>query len=198
MLAKVDDLKSWPGIPSDQDDFLTTIITAVSLRASKFCHRWLEKKTIEAEYHDGGSQTLWSRAWPVVEVTAVKEATDFAFDDADELTDADDYVCVKDEGRFVRVGCLWLPGRDTVSIDYTGGYTDPATDPDEIEEGEEFPPADLQYAIIEQCRYLWQRRNELGLTSVSAGQGSVTQISMTPWLPSVEAALKPYVRRAYG
>lgn len=192
MLAKLTDIQSWPGLSGTDDAFMTLLIEAASALFADVCDRTLEKTAVTADLHDGGARDIHVRAYPIVSVAAVKEAVDYAFDDATALTADDDYYVHVGGDRISRIGTTWLAGRDTVQVSYTGGYVDPADTPGENERA---VPADLQHACGEQVRFWYLRCNDIGLTTVSHGQDQITQITKAPLLPSVRAVLDRYRRR---
>ena len=55
-------------------------------------------------------------------------------------------------------------------------------------------PDDLQYSCIEQCAYLFQNKDRLGLALVAAEGGRIQQFPKIDLLPSVSAVLSKYER----
>jgi hypothetical protein len=53
---------------------------------------------------------------------------------------------------------------------------------------------DIAGAVDHQVAYLWHRRNELGIASVSGDAGSVS-VGADSWLPWVKVILEQYRRR---
>ncbi|MFB3893223.1 MAG: carbohydrate-binding protein [Phycisphaerae bacterium] len=61
-------------------------------------------------------------AWPIVSIASVKEALNNAFSTATALVADSDYYSQPAAGKLWRMG-WWLPGRQTVQVVYSGGYT---------------------------------------------------------------------------
>jgi len=76
-------------------------------------------------------------------------------------------------------------------VTYTGGYILPGTSPT----GNQIAlPDDLEQVCIEQVAYWYQRREQLGLTSVSNGDTTVQQFQSSDLLPQVKSVLAHYER----
>ncbi len=76
-------------------------------------------------------------------------------------------------------------------VTYTGGYILPGTSPT----GNQIAlPDDLEQVCIEQVAYWYQRRSQLGLSSVSNGDTTVQQFVSSDLLPQVQAVLSHYER----
>src|SRR5207249_3865919 len=81
--------------------------------------------------------------------------------------------------------------REIARVTYAGGYVLPGT----IPIGNQTAlPDELEAACIEQTTYWYQRRNQLGLTSISGEGGSIQQFSSLDLLPHIRAILKAYER----
>ena len=191
MLAKLADLKSWLKITDSVDDaLLTQLLTGVSERFAQACNRTLERASL-TEYHDGGIGAVSLKAYPIESVTSVKEAWDGDFDAATALTENSDWKQDPATGLIHRVLGVFLSGINSVQVVYTGGYLPP----DQTPSGEQVAvPNDIQQAVIEQCRFAWQRRDELGLRSIGVGGGTWSLVMDKEWLPTVKAVILKYRR----
>ncbi len=191
MLAKLDDLKRWLNISDTNDDaLLTQLLEGVSGRFAQACNRTLERAEL-TEYHDGGAGVVHLLAYPIESITSIKETLDGDFDSAEVLTEHTDYEQDTNSGLVYRLYGNWLDGIRTVQVIYTGGYLPP----DQIPSGNQVVvPKDIQFAVLEQCRFLWQRKDELGLRSVGIGGGSWSLVVDKAWLPSVVDVIKRYKR----
>jgi hypothetical protein len=76
-------------------------------------------------------------------------------------------------------------------VTFAGGYVLPGNTPGT---GQTALPAELEQAAIEQCAYWYQRRDQLGLTSVSGEGGSISNFTALDLLPGVRAVLNKYER----
>ncbi len=185
MLAKLSDLKLWFKLTDTVDDvLLTKLLVGLGKKAMRDCNRIFERQVSRTETRDGGSEDIWTDLVTIETVTSVKEASNLDFAGVDDLVENSDYYVDKEKGKLHRMGDIrWLSGRYTVRYIYTGGWLDPATTP--VPAGAELVPDDVQDAIVTQARFLWKRKEDIGLTSVGAGGGSWTIVQKTPWLPEV-------------
>jgi len=76
-------------------------------------------------------------------------------------------------------------------VTYTGGYILPGASPT----GNQIAlPDDLEQVCIEQVAYWYQRRSQLGLSSLSNGDTMVQRFVSSDLLPQVQAVLSHYER----
>ena len=87
-----------------------------------------------------------------------------------------------------------MAGRGVIRVVYKGGYVAPA---DTVDTGETALPDDLREAAIEQSQFIFKRRNDIGLTSVSTNGMSISKYSAMDLLPNVKKILERYRRIAY-
>jgi hypothetical protein len=193
MLVKLQDLKNWLEITgSGSDALLTQLATGLGAEADLFCRRKLEKQT-KTELFDPVGQSLFVAAYPIIAITSIKESLDQDWENVEALTAGDDYVIYADRGQIARKWTVWLPGRQTVQVVYSGGYVDPVTTPGT---GEQAVPADLQRAILMQARYEWQRKDRVGATRITMQDGSAAFEQPIDLLPTVKQVLERYRRYA--
>ena len=78
---------------------------------------------------------------------------------------------------------------------YSGGYFLPGMDPS-IQHSNIPPslPDDLQQSCVEQCAYLYQSKDRLGLLMVAQEGGRIQQFPKIDFLPSVASVLAKYER----
>jgi len=200
MLAKLYDntenglgLKNWLEIgeaDSQYDSRLTGLLKAVSGRFEGDCKRLLRRQENVEEIHDGGGRGICLRTYPIESIASVKESYNQDWDNAADLVEKQAWVAVKKAGVLYRMNFpRWRPGVQTVRVIVTGGYVLPAEAP---LAGQIVLPVEIQFAILEQCRFLWQRRGELGIGSAGAGGGSWEIANKEPWLSSVQRVLNRY------
>ncbi len=81
--------------------------------------------------------------------------------------------------------------REVGKVIYSGGYTLPG---DTAADGATALPDLIEQAACDQIAYWYQRRNQLGLTSLTTQGGSISQPSAQDLLPHVQAVIKQYER----
>jgi len=201
MLAKLYDnsgnglgLKNWLEIADTDTQFdalLTGLLMGVSSRFENDCHRGLTRQEAIVEILDGGRPSICLFRYPIESVTEVVQSRTQDWDNGDVMTEPLSYTTDKKSGILHRYPLRWLPWKQSIRVTYTGGFVLPG---DTVGEGQIALPEDIQFAVLEQCRYLWLRRKELGMESVGMGSGTWTLANKDPWLPSVASV----IRRYYG
>lgn len=201
MLATVDQLKIRNGIAAtdtDHDEVFSQILAGVSDRLARVAGRIYDGKpvleksslTVYLSVGDYGVEDLWLPAWPVVSVTSIKEAVYEDFDSVDALTALSEYQIDNGTGRLHRIG-FWLQGMRTVKVAYTGGYTAAGEIPGT---GETELPQDIVEAALQQASFIWQRRDQLGLSGQAAQGGSISMYARDTLLPEVRDTMASYAR----
>jgi len=180
---------------TNDDEMLHSIIKGVSAVFDRFCNRNLILNTTDAtEYYSGGIQKISLSRYPVVSITSVTESADWDWDNETALTADDDYHLMTDRGILHRASSRWLGGNETVRVVYKGGYNPAADTPGTGETG---LPYDIEESALLQSMFTYKRRDDLGLSSVSAMGGSISKFSAIKLLPEVENIFKAYRRSPY-
>lgn len=134
----------------------------------------------------GGKRIILPR-YPICSITSIKESIDYDFDNTDALEEDTDYRVLYDKGIIYRINGKWLTQEDGIEIKYRGGFVSagqlPGTDETAISN-------DLREAAIEQASFIYKRRMDIGLTSVSADGGSISSFSAMDLLPLVKQTLE--------
>jgi len=158
MLASLTDLKARLKITgTDQDSFLTTLLT----NASEMLKSWIGRE-IEAadydEYYDGGKGYIILKHWPVNSLTALKEVWA-----SGEETDVDstDYVLYSESGLIVLRSGSFVDRLQGVHVQYNAGWS---TVPEEIQEAT-LQLASMLYKLAD------QGEGRLGKNSISVPSG---------------------------
>ena len=160
------------------DDLLTMIITKVSARIETYLNTTFEKIQ-RTKYFDAGRRYCYLPAFPI-DLTA---ALTVLLDSAVQVKDVD-YVVWENEGLIeFFFDTIYLQPKQIV-VTWTGGYLTYSDLPEE-----------LQYAAVLQSAYMFRRRKDLGLSSVSMPDGSVSVNSPTDLLPDVKNILNSIRRR---
>ena len=173
-LARVKDSLGITG--SSEDQALTNVISAVSLRMQRYMKRDIVQGTATAEKYDGDGRcdTLQLRNFPVispptpvvrVEGTAV---TDFELDaETGHLIRLDNYS-----------GKVWDRGRRNIEVDYTHGYST--------------VPEDLAQAALDQVNLVWSRRGQTIRDRGSVLESGSAQYLTGPWASGVVETMWSY------
>jgi|GEM_PF-703485 len=191
-LADVRTRLGYPTTTTDDDDMIYDAIRGVSAQFDSYCNRTLLlNATAATETYDGGGELLVVKRYPIVSVTSVKEATDYDFDNADALTVNSAYRLMEEKGIIASLNGRFITGADVVQVVYTGGYVAPS---DTVGTGETALPDDIREAAIEQVSFLVKRKDDIGLTAVSAQGVNITKFSPIDLLPNVKRILNKYRR----
>ena len=179
-LAPVADLKTFLDLTvATYDTFLGTLLDQVSLRIENFLNRKMEK-VARSVYFNAGRRTYHLPAYPI-DLTAALSVTY----DGTAQTINDDYWVWEDEGLIEFQSPLSYSEPKQVLIAWTGGYA--AT---------ENIPSDVQMAVIMQAAFVFRRRKDIGVSSISLPDGSLSVNVPLKLLSEVENMLRPYRRTA--
>jgi len=156
MLATLDEVKDWLGIPLDNteyDDTIQMIMDSTEQSIYNYCDTEFELTTIANEVLDGNSSdTIIPRYWPVNSVSEIKWGT--KPDGSDGVVIDSDYYQVKDDSVILQ-NFVTPFERSTISISYTYGY--------------DGVPPDVKLAFIQCVEAVYRRksRKTIGMSSRS-------------------------------
>jgi hypothetical protein len=178
LLATLDDVKTFlEKTDTTHDDLLELIITKVSARIELYLNRNLEK-TERTQYFDAGRRIYSLPAIPI-DLTATLTVT--VDDEVQDIND--DYFVWESEGL---IEFYTAPDRTQpkqVKIVWSGGYTSTTV------------PEDIQYAAILQSAFVFRRRKDIGVNSLSTPDGSLSVNAPIDLLPEVKSILKSLRRK---
>lgn len=186
--------------PDTQDDRrLARAIKSASARIEKYCGRLFEQKARTRQYGiPRGATSMFVDAYPILDASTTPSATApvINVDSAREfgsgtLVDVDNYYLKKRTGeiQFDRISLDWGPG--AMKIVYTGGI---AATPQGIVDAQ----PDLAEAVDLTVSYWFQRRQEVGLRTVSAEGGSISSFSPSALTDDVTEILEQFRKVAFG
>jgi Phage gp6-like head-tail connector protein len=172
------------------DDLLTNFIKGTSARIENDCNRSFGYSAQTDEFQADETELRLSR-YPL------DENADIAFSKlnrrSDGWQDLEDVEFVPRKGCVISVWNRIGVWKEQIRVSYAGGYLLPgATAPDGTN-----PPAlpdDIEQAVVEQCVYLYQNKDRLGVTGMSGQGGGFQQFSKLDLIPSVQAVVKKYER----
>lgn len=192
-LCTLTDVKTRLGIEDkpDFDTIINSIITGIDGMFDNYCGRPLlmnsEDVTEEYSSEDCREYLLFNR-YPIISITSIKEASDYDFENATALVLNTDYRPSNKglNGIIYRISDYWLAGDGVIESKYRGGYCGAGETPSQ---GEYALPAELREAAITQAIFLFKRKDDIGLSSVSSQGGSISKFADVELLPLVKQIL---------
>lgn len=176
LLASLTNVKLFLEIThTTHDTLLTLLLTQISKRVETFLNRNMEKAE-RTQYFNAGRKYYFLPAYPID-----SEATLTVTDDGTVQTVDDDYFVWHEDGMIEFDTTPTRTDPKQIAITWTGGYADA-----------DAVPADIQMATIMQVAFIFRRRKDIGLNSISLPDGSISVNAPTELLPEVKAVLKSY------
>lgn len=175
------------------DDLITQLIPGVSAQIEGYLRRHTEQKE-RAELHsiDHLENKIFLNGTPVLATpeAVVKNDDDRVFD-ADTIVDADEYVLNLNTGLIEFDEHIPETGEDVIEVTYTGGMASSTT---------AFIAAfpDVAMATDLQLAYLFQRLDNIGLSTFSGEGANVVQQEPTQLLKAVKQILDLRRRKVPG
>jgi hypothetical protein len=192
MLTTLTTLKARLGIDTfdvKDDAVLTSFIQLVSARFENECNRKFGYAQNTVDEFQGDEMELRVSRFPIDETQLISFS---------RLTKASEgWQAVTDAEYVLRHGCvvslLSEIGREQeqLRVQYSGGYVLPGNT---VGAGQVALPDDLQQSCVEQCAWLFQNKDRLGMVVIAQEGGRIQQFGELDLLPSVKAALGRYER----
>lgn len=175
------------------DAVLDGFIAAVSGRFDKETNRTLAYAAAATYDFRGDEMNLVVDRYPIVSVTSFSLKTT---EDAGFVAQTGIDYLVNGTRSIVELGASLGTSREIGRVTFAGGYVLPGTTPSGSQTA---LPDEIEQACVEQCAYLYQNKDRLGLSSISGAGGSISKdpvsvVSPLSLLPSVMAVLKKYER----
>ncbi len=173
------------------DVLLTNFLALTSARFENECNRSFGYRLNEVDEFQADETELRVKRYPIDEAQPISFLRLSKASEGWQTVAGAEYVlrrgCVislvseigrwKEQSRVTYSGGYWLP--DSAGVQ-------PAGCP--------LLPDDVQQAAVEQIAYLYQNKDRLGLTDISAEGGRIHQFNTLDLLPSVAAVLAKYER----
>lgn len=172
-LATLSAVKAELGVSvRDADGLLARYITEASRAAENYCNRVFAVEAIKDQFYPsrdvplqvvtGGVDPIQLTCWPVTAVTAVKE-------DGETLTEGEDYLLDKPQGRLIRLDANAYPtrwGSYPIVVEYSAGYAS--------------IPADVSAAVIRMAtqRYFARQRDPMVKSELVTGIGRTEYVTL--------------------
>ncbi|EEF62096.1 phage head-tail connector protein [Pedosphaera parvula] len=171
------------------DALLTNALRGLSQRIESECNRSFERQTGATFDFRACETEICVDRYPVDAVTgfAIKtsEAEGWVFD-----FPAPQYF-ISPARSVIELESPLGSYRQLGRVIFNGGYVLPGNP---VNADQTALPDDLEQAVIEQAAYWYQRRNQLGLISISGDGGSIQQFRSLDLLPNVQAVVRNYER----
>ena len=175
-IATLEEMKSEVGIEDEVEDSVLTIwLEGLQDRIDDFLSRTLLRIVDETEYHDGGERFIYTKHWPIEDVSSIVIAHDQDWDNGTVLdSPVPDYLVNEKRGKisYATGTNNWPGGFQNVRTILTGGYV--ACDAN-VGSGQTAMPDWARRAMFMQCGFEWRNRETLGITQISAG-GAAKQV----------------------
>lgn len=176
--------------PANADTEVAAVLATVSGAVEAYLGRYVES-TARTEYFDVAplQRIFRLRGAPVSSLASIYFDEEQAFGSSTALVSTDYRLPTLDP-----TGALWMrfvlnSGPDTLprslKVTYTGGMATSAAN-----FVTNYP--DLAGAVDVQASHEWQRRNALGVSSISYPDGTTASLSFDRWIPSVKQVLDRY------
>jgi len=163
---------------TNYDSLIITLIQLVSDRIQLFLNR--ELAAIERiDYFEAGRRKYYVSAYPILNPTTLTVALD-----TNIQTNNEEYFVREDVGliEFEFKTCYVEPKE--IKITYIGGYTETL--------GVLNVPDALKYACLLQTAFVFRRRKDIGMNSISMPDGSMATMFSGDLLPEVKNVLKGF------
>jgi hypothetical protein len=191
-LTQLTTLKSRLGLEAfdtTDDALLTSALRGLSQRFENECNRSFERQTGATFDFRACETELRVDRFPIEAVTgfALKttEAEGWVMD-----FPAPDYF-ISPSRSIIQLESPIGSYRQLGRVIFDGGFVMPGNP---VGADQTALPDDLEQSVIEQVAYWYQRRNHLGLVSVSGDGGSIQQFRSLDLLPNVQSVLRAYER----
>lgn len=167
------------------DALLNSMIKYVSDRIQTFINRNLRKEQ-RTEYFNAGKRKYYLSAYPVDTSSTIT----VVLDDTTETIN-DDYFIWADEGLMEFDWKTSYIEPKQLYITYTGGYASSTVSiSGSVEDILLAVPDGLKYACVLQTAFMFRRRKDIGLSSISMPDGSINTMLAADLLPEVKNILK--------
>lgn len=171
MLSTISKVKKHIGIPqanTAKDEMIGNILLGVSAAIEQHCNRKFGFAEFTDTFIDVGAQSLFTRNYPIAEVTEIKMGKHVI--DHEALIDNDELIIEDESGELLKT-TGW--DSDLIRITYTAGYLLPSDESgEESGGGVESLPGDIELAAIRMAARIYERRTAEGVGSASPGSFS--------------------------
>lgn len=191
MLISVEEAKSFLEIDATvitYDSLLGNLIKYISDRFQLYLNRRLKKES-RTDYFTAGKRKYYVDAYPMDSTVTPT----VLLDNETQVINEDFYVR-NDCGLFEFDFKTSYLEPNQIAITWTGGYTATST----VVGGNTVSdilldvPDALKYACLLQTAFMFRRRKDVGLTSISMPDGSISSMTPTELLPEVKKILNHY------
>jgi len=191
MLISVEEAKSFLEIDTSIATFdvlLANFIKNISDRIQMYLNRRLKKES-RTDYFNAGRKKYYLDAFPVDSTITPT----IVLDDIPQVIN-DDFYLWPDSGLIeFEFKTSYIEPRQ-ISVAWTGGYaaTSTVVGGSLVNDILLDVPDSLKYACTLQVAYMFRRRKDIGLTSISMPDGSISSLTPTDLLPEVKKILNHF------
>lgn len=182
---------------TDFDAALTTMGLGVAARFAQYCNRIWPFATGQTYTTNADRMRLILPAFPIVQVTKVEVRDDLAIGFVDQGPPASVIFNLREEAGLVEFAGYLGGGFSRLRLTYDGGYWFDATDNGSGSQptGSTLLPADLQFAWLLQCEWVWNNRDRLGVSLAGGAESKKTfALGQVELVVEAQNILKQYVR----
>lgn len=178
LLATLTDLKDFLNITNtDSDAILTDLLTKVSKRVETWLNRLIEKSA-RSKYYDAGRRLYYLPAYPIDTSASLTVYWQ------DQLQTVNSDYWIWDEEGMIEMYTLYEKTEPReILIGWTGGYSTVAS-----------LPEDMQLGVVMQTAFIFKSKKNIGISSISLPDGSMSMNTPLQLLPEVKDILRPYRR----
>lgn len=189
-IVTLSEVKDYLGIKDTEHDAkIRLIITMVSGEVDEYLGGRILLREDVTHYLDvaPGQTQFFLPLFPVTDVAWVANDADREFASTSEITDTY-YAVNMDRGIITLLPGVYVDsGTQALEVTYSGGF---GTTAKELRDNH----TALWSAVLTECVYRYQRRNEIGVSNLGVTGGAVTLLSKEQFTAQAQAVLDSYCR----
>lgn len=190
MLTTIEHLRARCGLDAfdtSQDTLLTALAGLVGARFERDCNRFFDRVAAAADEFSGDEVCLAVMRTPIESVASFHLKTNET--DGWELQDGVDYLLIG--ANLVELPAPLGTRAQRLKVTYAGGYVLPGAT---AGAGQTALPQEIEDAVLQQCAYMFQQRDKLGLITQWDAGSSYRQWAKAEILPEVAVVITKYRR----
>lgn len=178
-LSAVKEFMGVVGSDSTMDDLLSNLINRYSTLFETEMGRNILIREYTEQHSGGGYAMLFTTQQPITSITSIHDSYEWVWD-SDTLIDSDEYGISTGNYNHISFKSITLGNYvDNIQVVYTAGLST--------------VPEDIQQCMVEEVARSYKNRQEIGVTSKSLGDGSISYTAQG-LLRKTEMVLSRYQR----